>query len=128
MKHRETIALVLMILSTGGTLAAIFGYEQYRRATEFDVLLIARAPEYGNWDPRTITVPRGQPVRLHIRNIDTVSHGFALPAFDVAVREIKAGTAVTTTFTPDRAGEFLFVCTVWCSEQHLEMTGKLVVQ
>ncbi len=128
MKHRETIAVILMVLATVGTLAAIFGYEQYRRATQFDVLLVARAPEYGNWDPRTITVARGQPVRLHIRNIDTVSHGFALPAFDVAVREIKAGTAVTTTFTPDRVGEFLFLCTVWCSDRHIEMTGKLVVQ
>ncbi len=128
MKHRETIALALMALATVGTLAAIFGYERYRRATQFDVVLIARAPEYGNWDPRTITVPRGQPVRLHIRNIDTVSHGFGLPAFDVAVREIEAGTAVTTTFTPDRTGEFLFLCTVWCSDRHVEMIGTLVVE
>ncbi|MGQ9629038.1 MAG: cupredoxin domain-containing protein [bacterium] len=128
MRGKEIIAVALVILATVGTVLGVIGVEGYRRSRLYTAELIARAPENGNWYPRRITVPLGKEVRILIRNIDTVSHGFALPGFDVAIEEIKAGEAVVIQFTPDKRGTFPFMCTVWCSPRHMEMRGELIVE
>jgi len=63
-----------------------------------------------------------------IRNIETVTHGFALPDFNIAVPEIKAGEVAVIRFKPDKRGVFPFMCTVWCSPKHMNMRGELVVE
>lgn len=128
MKVKETIAVILIILATVGTVVGLLGAEKYRRSKLFTVELTARTTEHGNWYPKIITVPVGTEARILIRNIDTVSHGFALPDFGVVVKEIKAGNVAVVKLTPDKKGTFPFLCTVWCSNRHLEMTGKLVVE
>lgn len=128
MSKREIAAIVLVFLSTAGTVGAILGAEHYRRQTRFSAELVARQPDYGNWYPDTLRVSYGRPLRLMIRNIDTVSHGFAVPDFRVAVREIKAGEVEVVEFTPDKRGSFPFLCTVWCSPRHQQMRGTLVVE
>ncbi|MBI2437527.1 MAG: cupredoxin domain-containing protein [Lentisphaerae bacterium] len=128
MNKSEWLAIALVILASAGTVAGILAFEHHRRAQLYTVELIARAPEHGNWYPRSITVLQGQPVRILVRNIETVSHGFALPEFNVAIREIKAGHVETVSFTPDKRGHFPWLCTVWCSDRHPEMTGTLIVQ
>ena len=85
------------------------------------VELVARAPDNGNWYPKQIRVPLGKEVRLLICNIETVTHGFALPDFKVAVNEIKAGNVKVVKFTPEKRGTFPFMCTVWCFDRHMEM-------
>ena len=62
-----------------------------------------------------------------IRNIETVTHGFALPDFNIAT-EIKAGEVRVVRFIPDKRGNFKFFCTIWCSPRHMEMTGELIVE
>lgn len=128
MKKSEIIAVVMIIFATVGTVIAVFSVEKLRRDKLYTVELIARAPENGNWYPRQLKVPYGKEVTLYIRNIETVSHGFALPAFEVAVKEIKAGTVEVVKFTPDKRGAFPFMCTVWCSENHHDMRGELIVE
>lgn len=132
MKRDEFIAVTLMILVTIGTIAAVFSYEFFRRRTPeyFFVELIARSPNNGNWYPKEIKIPYGKKIKLHIRNIETVSHGFALPDFDTepGSSEIKAGEVVEVTFVADKRGSFPFMCTVWCSEEHMQMNGKLLVE
>ena len=124
----EHLAIALVILGTLGALGGILGFESYRRSHEYDVELIARATEYGNWYPSTITLPYGKPAKILIRNIDVVSHGFALPDFEIAVREIKAGESAVIEFTPNKRGTFPFMCTIWCSDRHMEMRGQLIVE
>ena len=121
-------ALILIIFSTVGVVLGILGIEKYRRSKLYTVELLAREPDNGNWYPREITVPFGKEVSLYIRNVETVSHGFALPEFDIAVKEIKAGEVAVVAFTPDKKGRFPFMCTVWCSDRHLEMNGELIVE
>lgn len=128
MKRSELLAVTLMFLATVGTVLGVLGVEKYRRSKLFTRELTAREPDNGNWYPRKITVPLGKEVRILIRNIDTVTHGFALPDFNVAVGEIKAGEVAVVQFTPSKRGAFPFMCTVWCSPRHLEMTGELIVQ
>ncbi|MBM3127707.1 MAG: hypothetical protein FJ009_03630 [Chloroflexi bacterium] len=124
----EPIAVAMLILGTIVAIIGILGFENYRRSAEYTAELTARATEYGNWYPNTITIPYGKPAKILIRNIDVVSHGFALPDFQIAVMEIKAGESAVIEFTPDKKGVFPFVCTIWCSNRHMEMRGQLVVE
>ena len=128
MKKSELIAVILMFLATVGAVLGVFAIEKYRRSRFYTVELIARAPNNGNWYPRQLQVPFGKEVKILIRNIETVSHGFALPDFNVSVNEIKAGEVKVVKFTPDKRGKFPFMCTVWCSDEHLHMTGELFVE
>lgn len=128
MNKSEKIAVVLLILATLGPIVLIPIIEEYRRSKKYTLTLIAREPDKGNWYPKQIRVPYGKEVKILIRNIETVSHGFALPAFHVAVPEIKAGHVAVVEFTPDKRGTFPFMCTIWCSDRHLDMTGELIVE
>ena len=128
MKKNEMFAVIFMLFATVGIVVGILAVEKYRRGKFFTVELIARAPDSGNWYPEEITVPVGEEVRILIRNIETVTHGFALPDFNIAAREIKAGEVSVVKFTPDKRGAFPFMCTVWCSDRHMEMKGKLIVE
>lgn len=127
MKKNEIIAVMLIFLATIGTIMGIFAIEKYRRSKLYTLELIARAPNNGNWYPRRFALPYGKEARILIRNIETVSHGFALPAFNVAAREIKAGEVAVVKFTPDKKGTFPFMCTIWCSDEHLQMNGEITV-
>lgn len=75
--------------------------------------------------PRTITVRRGEPVRLVVTSED-VDHGFALKDFNVK-ETIKAKQTKVIELTPDREGKFSFSCSVYCGAGHDEMTGELIV-
>lgn len=128
MKKNEAIAIILFLAATAGTIIGIFAYENYNRAKFYTVDLVARSPLNGNWYPKKFNVPFGKEVALRIRNIETVSHGFAIPDLNVGAREIKAGEVVTVKFTPDKKGTFAFMCTVWCSDEHLQMNGEITVE
>ena len=41
--------------------------------------------------------------------------------------DLVPGKTVELTFTPDRAGRFVFLCDNFCGEGHDRMTGFLVV-
>lgn len=124
----EIIGVILTIFATLGTVLGILAIEKYRIKKLYTVELIAREPDHGNWYPRTIKVPYNKEVKILIRNIETVSHGFALPDFNVGVSEIKAGEVAVVKFTANKKGKFPFFCTVWCSERHMDMTGELIVE
>lgn len=128
MKNKESIAVILMILSTVGTVLGIIGFEGYRKHKFYTVELIARAPEHGNWYPRELKLSYGKEAKILVRNIETVTHGFAIPDFGVALKEIKAGEVKVVKFTPDKKGKFPFMCTVWCSAEHLHMTGEVIIE
>ena len=127
MPRQERLAATLVILGSIGIVAAVLAFTLWYRPPA-TVELIARAPERGNWSPETLRVAKGKPVTLVIRNTDFVTHGFYLPEFDLKLSEIKAGERKTLTFTPDTAGAFTFMCSVWCSDYHMHMRGTLIVE
>lgn len=139
MKKNELAAVILFLLATVGTVLGILAFEKMRGAQFYNVELVARSPLNGNWisrgkdgiwHPRKIYALYGKEVRISIRNIETVSHGFALPDFnlDPPINEIKAGEVLVIKFMADKKGIFPFFCTVWCSEEHLQMSGDLIVE
>ncbi len=76
--------------------------------------------------PNTITVNKGDTVKLHITSTD-VTHGFALPDFGVS-ETLAPGQDVHVEFVADKTGTFTFSCNVYCGTGHTGMSGQLIVQ
>ena len=126
MNKKYIVSAVLLSACTVGPIIAALAYEAYR-TRDLTAEILARSPEKGNFSPRIIKVPAGQMVKLRVRNVDTVTHGFAIPALEIDAGEIKAGHFEILEFTPETPGKYDFYCTVWCSEFHLQMRGLLEV-
>lgn len=126
MKLKTFLVAAVVLGCTVIPIVIILGYEAVR-SQDFTHEILARAPERGNWLPRRITVPVGKPVRLRIRNVDTVTHGFTIPDFGIDLGHLKAGHAAIVEFTPQKPGTHDFYCTVWCSDHHLQMRGTIEV-
>ena len=78
------------------------------------------------FDPNSITVNKGDTVRLKIISTD-VAHGIAIP--DYRINEyLSPGQTVNIEFTADRKGTFIFACSVSCGVGHTGMKGKLIVK
>lgn len=78
------------------------------------------------WNPKTITVKKGDKVVLHVSSADD-DHGFGIREYNINVA-FDGGETKTIEFTADKAGSFTFYCSVPCGEGHREMKGTLVVQ
>ena len=78
-----------------------------------------------DFDPSTITVVRGRPVRLEVTAVDH-DHGIEIKEFGIK-QKLEKGKPTVVEFTPDKAGEFTFHCSVFCGLGHHGMKGKLVV-
>ena len=78
------------------------------------------------FDPNRIVVKKGEKVRIIARSSD-VTHGFGLPDFNID-KQLPPNQDVPIEFTPDRAGEFEWRCTVYCGAGHKDMRGTLVVK
>src|SRR5581483_9927597 len=77
------------------------------------------------FEPNTIEVTEGQPVRLVIRSGDGV-HGFEIKKFKISKEIPRGGDAVTVDFTPASAGRFPIMCSEYCGDGHGDMKGTLV--
>ena len=53
-------------------------------------------------------------------------HGFKLAGLGVRV-DIDPESTQVIRFTPEKPGEFIFICDVYCGDGHSEMKGTLVV-
>lgn len=75
------------------------------------------------FDQPEIRVKQGDKVKITLNNAEGF-HGFAIPDFNVDIKE-NNGTA---EFTADKAGEHAFQCSVVCGAGHSKMVGKLIVE
>lgn len=79
-----------------------------------------------SFDPATITVNKGDRVKLHIISED-VTHGFNLPAFGIN-ENLAPGKTTDIEFIANKTGTFTFVCSVFCGSGHSDMIGQLIVK
>lgn len=78
-----------------------------------------------SFEPSEITLKKGQPVVLALKNVDT-AHGLRFRELNVDVRA-GAGATGQVQFTPDKAGDFVGHCSVFCGSGHGSMTLTLHV-
>jgi cytochrome c oxidase subunit 2 len=77
------------------------------------------------FDPATIQVNAGEPVRIVIRSKDGV-HGFSIPKLKIDVPVPKGGDPVTVEFTAPTAGRHEIACSEFCGSGHGRMKAALV--
>lgn len=100
--------------------------ESPKETTASSVQSFSITAKQWEFSPATITVKKGNTVRLTIKSID-VDHGFSLSAFSVS-ETLKAGETTTVEFVADKSGNFSFFCSVFCGAGHGSMKGTLVVK
>lgn len=103
------VAFVLLLSACGG--AGPVAQEVTLRAREF------------GYDPTSLSVKAGQPVRLTLVNEGKVDHTFAVVGLLKAVT-VRSGSAVKVEFTPASSGDYKFLCTV-PGHEALGMAGTL---
>ena len=77
------------------------------------------------FNPGEITVKKGQPVVLVMHSTD-VEHGLRIRDFGVNV-QIKPGKTLEVKFTPNKVGDFVGHCAVFCGSGHGSMEIKVHV-
>ena len=77
------------------------------------------------FEPATIQVTAGEPVRLVIRSKDTV-HGFSIPKLKIDVRIPKGGDPIIVEFVAPTPGRFEIACSEFCGSGHGQMKAALI--
>ena len=77
------------------------------------------------FEPSEITVKKGEPVLLVVRSVD-VAHGLRFRELNAEVN-VRAGATGQVEFTPDKTGDFVGHCSVFCGAGHGSMALTLHV-
>jgi cytochrome c oxidase subunit II len=75
--------------------------------------------------PSEITLKQGQPIELVLKSED-VAHGFRCRELNIDLKVSKGGTT-EAHFTPDKAGDFVAHCAVFCGSGHGQMAMTIHV-
>ena len=77
------------------------------------------------YEPAEIKLKLNEPVLFQLTSADVVM-GFSVPDFKVR-GTIIPGQVTEVAMTPDKAGEFNFLCDVFCGTGHENMEGRFIV-
>ena len=77
------------------------------------------------FSPSDITVKKGEPVVIVLKSID-VAHGLRFKDLGVEVKVAKGQTS-ELAFTPEKTGDFIGQCSVFCGSGHGRMKLALHV-
>ena len=118
--HKKYVKWVLLavVLMIGGLSS------QVARAQDAPQRIEVTAKRF-TFDPGEITLKKGQPVVLVMKSLD-VAHGVRFRDLNVEVK-VGAGGTAEVHFTPQKTGEFVGHCSVFCGSGHGSMVLKLRV-
>jgi plastocyanin len=79
------------------------------------------------FNPSTFTLKKGQPAEITFKNMGAFPHNLTIADLNLKTKTIQPGEEDTIQFTPDKTGQFEFLCTV---PGHADkgMKGTLTVQ
>ena len=77
------------------------------------------------YEPAELTLKLNEPVLFQLTSADVVM-GFSMPDFKVR-GTIIPGQVTEVAMTPNKLGEFFFLCDVFCGSGHENMEGTLRV-
>jgi cytochrome c oxidase subunit 2 len=112
------LVLCLGMIASGVLSARIVRAQEAPRRIDITVKRFAFTPE-------EITLKKGQPVVLVIKSLD-VAHGLRFRDLNLNVK-IDKGESAELKFTPDKTGDFVGHCSVFCGSGHGAMTLTLHV-
>jgi cytochrome c oxidase subunit 2 len=112
-------ALLIVVLAIA---AFITPAARAQDATPRRIVIIVKRFSY---DPGEITLKKGHPVVLVLKSED-VAHGLRFRDFNVNIK-VKAHGTAEAQFTPDKTGDFLGHCSVFCGSGHGSVILKLHV-
>jgi cytochrome c oxidase subunit II len=118
--NRKYIRLMFMT----ATLAAIGACSPIARADAPPPRIEITAKRFA-FEPGQITLKKGQPVVLVLKSTD-VAHGIRFRDLNVEVKVGAHGTS-EVHFTPEKAGDFVGHCSVFCGSGHGGMVLTLHV-
>src|SRR3984885_9424656 len=104
---KKTLLLILLV----SLLATVFIAPNARAQAAAPRRILITAKRFA-FDPGEITLKKGQPVVLVLKSSD-VGHGIRIRELNVDVKVSKGGTA-EAHFTPDKTGDFVGHCSVFC--------------
>jgi len=116
-------SILVLTVATASLAGTSLAWGQEAPSGVHEITMTAKKFEF---NPRVITVKKGEKVRLIITATDR-DHGFKLDAFGIN-QVLKQGDPATIEFTANKAGTFEFKCSVYCGHGHGKMKGKLVVE
>lgn len=117
---KKTFWLLMLCVAT--MMAGISG--PFAHAQTAPQKIEIRAKRFG-YTPGEITLRKGQPVVLVLKSED-VGHGLRIRDFSVNL-QVKAGGTAEVQFTPQKTGDFIGHCSVFCGSGHGSMTFKVHV-
>jgi cytochrome c oxidase subunit 2 len=92
----------------------------------YDVVIIAHESAF---QPSRIHVPVGAEVHFRMRSSDpTFMHSFLVAGTPLELEMIGMSEFSEATHTFDVAGEYQFVCFVYCGAGHASMLGTIIVE
>jgi cytochrome c oxidase subunit II len=116
-------SVLLMILLGGVLIKTMFSTSMvWTQATPRTINITAHRFTY---EPDEITLIKGEPVVLVLKSED-VSHGLGIHEVNVELKVPAHGTT-QVQFTPDKTGDFIGHCLVFCGSGHGSMAFKLHV-
>ena len=77
------------------------------------------------YKPSTLTLKKGEKVTLKFKAVDMM-HDFNVGELGLKIPVTKSGNEISVEFTPDKAGEFEYYCSVANHRQNGQV-GKLIV-
>jgi cytochrome c oxidase subunit II len=114
------VAIVSLTVGAAIVIAAASGARAAQPIHEVDVV----AKKY-SFEPATIQVVAGEPVRLLIRSADGI-HGFSIPKLKIDLRIPKGGDTIVAEFIAPSAGRYEVACSEFCGSGHGQMKAALV--
>lgn len=116
---KKFLLLVLLV----GVLPAMM-FSRYAWTQEAPRTIVINAKRF-SYDPGEITLKKGQPVVLVLKSAD-VAHGLRFRELNINVK-VSAGGTAEVRFTPDKTGNFVGHCSVFCGSGHGSMMMKIHV-
>lgn len=112
----------ILMMAAGMMTAALSTPTIHAQATTPRIEITAKRFAY---TPGEITVKKGQAVVIVLKSMD-VGHGLRIRDLGVDLK-VKGGQTAEVTFTPDKVGDFVGHCSVFCGSGHGSMTFKVHV-
>ncbi len=114
-----------MLLRVGVAIGLVAACSRYAIQAQPKPRIIPIRAQKFTYEPAEVTLKLNEPVMFQLTSADVVM-GFSVPDFKTRATIIP-GQTTEVPMTPDKIGEFTFLCDVFCGTGHENMEGTMRV-